>query len=188
MRHSPERRALLTGQFAQTQALRPPGALESGLFEEACSHCGDCAAACPQAIITADNAGFPVVDMSARACEFCNACSDVCTAGAILPANGWEVRAVAAESCLSLQGVMCRTCEDHCDEGAIRFRLMTGGRSQPNIDVDACSGCGACVAPCPADALSLHHPAPEVGAEDETSPASLTQASEMPKCTISADA
>lgn len=178
LQHSPARRALLKGRGTHVEIARPPGALHAGLFEDTCTHCGDCAAYCPQAIIKADADGFPCVDVSERACEFCSICAEVCTEGAIEPAGSWDLRAFVGDSCLSVQGVMCRTCEDHCDEAAIRFRPMTGGRAQPIIDLEDCTGCGACVAPCPADALTLQKPAPIEGADD-ISPASLSQASEF---------
>lgn len=178
LQHSPERRTLLRGRMIYADVLRPPGALEAGAFEDTCTHCGDCAASCPQAIITADPDGFPSVDVSARGCDFCNVCADVCAEDAILPAQSWDVRAVVGDSCLSVQGIMCRTCEDHCDAAAIRFRPMTGGRAQPLIDLNDCIGCGACVAPCPADALTLQKPV-ATSATDDISSASLSQASEF---------
>ncbi len=179
--HSPQRRAFLRGHFEESDFQRPPGALELASFVETCTRCGDCAANCPQAIITADNDGFPMVDLTARECTFCGACAEVCGVGAISQANHWDYRARVEDRCLSLQGVACRTCEDHCDENSIHFRLMTGGRSAPLIDLETCTGCGACIAPCPADAITVERPALQQNA-------SLSTASEITECTISADA
>ncbi len=179
--HSPQRRAFLQGHFDEGDFLRPPGALDFASFVDACTRCGDCAAICPQAIITADTEGFPTVDVTARECTFCGGCADACEVGAIKPADDWVYRASIHENCLSLQGVTCRACEDHCDESAIRFRLMTGGRSAPLIDAETCTGCGACVAPCPSDAITVERPAPQ-------HTASLSPASEINECIISADA
>ena len=36
---------------------------------------------------------------------------------------------------------------------AIRFPLVAGGVPRPEIDTGACTGCGACVAPCPVNAI-----------------------------------
>lgn len=179
--HLPERRAFLKGRFHDEAFLRPPGALELAAFVETCTRCGDCAANCPQAIITADDDGFPKVDITARGCTFCGACADACAPEAIQPALQWAYRADVSDTCLSVQGITCRTCEDHCDESAIRFRLMAGGRSAPSIDPETCTGCGACVAPCPSDAITVERPASQLTA-------SATQASEINVCTISADA
>jgi ferredoxin-type protein NapF len=60
-----------------------------------------------------------------------------------------------AESCLSAVGVTCKTCGDRCDHQAIRFRLEVGGRAQPELTVSDCTGCGACVAACPIEAIQM---------------------------------
>ncbi len=179
--HMPERRAFLRGRFHDEEILRPPGALELASFVETCTRCGDCAAECPRAIITADADGFPMVDVNARGCTFCGACAEACSPAAIQPAQEWIYRAGVSDSCLSVQGVTCRACEDHCDESAIRFRLMTGGRSAPQIDPEICTGCGACVSPCPSNAITVERPASQHNA-------SMPTASEINVCTISADA
>lgn len=62
--------------------------------------------------------------------------------------------AEVASNCLSLKGVACRICGEHCDAGAIRFRPRVGGRARPEVTAD-CNGCGACVGVCPAAAISL---------------------------------
>lgn len=172
--HSPQRRSFLKGQFDLADQLRPPGAITSLAFGETCTRCGDCAAQCPQAIITADDDGFPLVDLSRRACTFCGTCAEVCDVGAILPSTGWEWRAQPTQSCLSVQGITCRTCEDHCDAQAIRFTLMTAGRSEPTIDQEHCTGCGACMAACPTGAIILHHPKTDLDAS-QFQPARHTQ-------------
>jgi len=179
--HSPQRREFLRGHFDKSDFLRPPGALDLASFVESCTRCGDCAANCPQAIITADEDGFPMVDLNARGCIFCGECAEACQPAAILPTQTWSYRAAVSDNCLSLQGVTCRSCEYHCDESAIRFRLMTGGRSAPLIDLETCTGCGACVAPCPSDAITVERPASQHTASPST-------ASEINECTISADA
>lgn len=62
--------------------------------------------------------------------------------------------------CISVQGVTCRLCGDACEPAALRFRLLTGGRSLPVIDETRCTGCGECITPCPVAALSLVPAAP----------------------------
>lgn len=71
-------------------------------------------------------------------------------------AGGAPARRAAevASNCLSLKGVACRICGEHCDAGAIRFRPRVGGRARPEVTAD-CNGCGACVGVCPAAAISL---------------------------------
>lgn len=57
--------------------------------------------------------------------------------------------------CLSMNGVMCRVCGDRCDERAIRFQLAVGGIAHPIIDQSSCTGCGACVEPCPVGVVEI---------------------------------
>lgn len=153
MHHKPTKRDFLKGRFRRTDRILPPGSVEA--FYDACTKCGACAQACPSEIITRDEDGFPVVDPTAGECLFCSACAEICEEDAIRPATGWDFRAELTTSCLSLNSVTCRTCEDFCDNQAIGFRLMQGGRSTPIIDAEACTGCGSCVSSCPAGALKL---------------------------------
>ena len=67
----------------------------------------------------------------------------------------WSIRARIGSACLAVQGVLCRLCEEPCEETAIRFRPALGGYALPEIDGEACSGCGACVSACPAQAIEM---------------------------------
>lgn len=58
-------------------------------------------------------------------------------------------------SCVERQGVTCRRCAEACDREAIRFRLMVGGRAEPVLNADLCTGCGECLSCCPVSAISL---------------------------------
>lgn len=63
--------------------------------------------------------------------------------------------ATIGTACLSSRGVACRICAEHCDLGAIGFRPSRGGIVTPIVDPAACTGCGACLTPCPAGAIAL---------------------------------
>jgi ferredoxin-type protein NapF len=58
-------------------------------------------------------------------------------------------------NCLATRGVVCRTCSEHCEPRAIRFRLQTAGRALPLIEDALCNACGECVRVCPVQAMAL---------------------------------
>jgi len=68
---------------------------------------------------------------------------------------GAVLKAVIDNSCLSPRAVACRVCGDFCDARAIHFPPTVGGLVRPLVDHAACTGCGACVAPCPAGAIAM---------------------------------
>ena len=145
--------------FDDPSIVRPPGA-KKDQFVRLCHNCDLCLTSCPEGIITADDAGRARVDFSRGACTFCGKCADICPTGALdsTGAAEWPWQASIGVSCLSLDGVTCRSCEDACEERAIRFRLMPRGRSEPLLDEDRCTGCGACVGVCPVGAVTVDRP------------------------------
>jgi ferredoxin-type protein NapF len=153
------RRSFLGARFRRAgQEFRPPRALPAGAFEERCNRCGECAKACPARIIARGSGGFPKIDFTHGACSFCGDCVRACAAGALRRTDGgapWRLEARIGDACLALRGVECRICGECCDAGAIRFRPCRGAVAQPRLDADLCSGCGACVAPCPAGAIGM---------------------------------
>lgn len=159
-----ERRAFLRGVGVERgSVVRPPWARDEVVFLDRCDRCDDCVTACSERILIRGSGGYPEVDFSRGGCTFCGDCVTACPTDALtspgaveLPA--WAHRAQITEKCLSLNGVLCRSCGDACDVEAIRFRLMTGGRSRPSVDLDACTGCGSCRYVCPVGAVSLITP------------------------------
>ena len=152
------RRGFLRGRIQSTIApLRPPWALPEPEFLSRCTRCGNCAVICPTKIIQIRE-GYPEIDFRAGQCTFCAECVRVCIPAALRREDGarpWQRTARVADTCLAQGGVDCRICGDHCEEEAIRFTPRIGGPALPEIVADACTGCGACVAPCPAKAIRV---------------------------------
>ncbi len=149
------RRDFLTGR-PPDGALRilPPGASESSI--RSCTGCGACAEACPTQVI-AIRSGVAVVDFGQGECIFCGRCAERCpepvfAAGA---AGRFAHHAVVGEGCLAFNRVDCQACRDSCAAGAIRFRPQPRGPFVPELDADACTGCGACIGLCPTAAITM---------------------------------
>jgi len=152
------RRDLLSGRFQKTQTRpRPPYAIPEAAFTDLCVGCPDCAVACEEDMIKIDENALPVMRFGEAECTFCGECAKACTTGALDPAKArpWPYVASIKRGCLALNGIVCRTCGDQCDENAIKFTLMTGGRALPEVDEENCTGCGACAATCPNKSISM---------------------------------
>jgi ferredoxin-type protein NapF len=150
------RRSLLRGRAPSPPPVRPPWA-RLDAFEDLCTRCRKCAAACPEQIVVRGDGGFPALDFSRGECTFCGACADACPEPLFKrrAAVPWQARAVIDDKCLAARGIVCRTCRDECPADAVTFELAPGRVAQPRVQLDRCTGCGACVATCPADAIKI---------------------------------
>ncbi|MEY5516076.1 ferredoxin-type protein NapF, partial [Salmonella enterica subsp. enterica serovar Corvallis] len=105
--------------------------------------------------------GYPSVDFKRGECSFCYACAQACTESLFLPRHtrAWDLIFTLTENCLARQSVECHRCQDSCEPMAITFRPTLSGIYQPQLDSQACNGCGACVAICPVSAIKAenHH-------------------------------
>jgi ferredoxin-type protein NapF len=141
---------------------RPPWAAD--VFEDACTRCGACLEACPEGILVNGDGGFPEVDITQGSgeCTFCRACVDACPEPAFDDPDTtrpWDWVARIEAGCLATNGIACQTCGDACDYDAIPFAPEESGPPVPWLKADSCTGCGACVAACPAQVIKLvHHP------------------------------
>ena len=153
---NPGRRAFFRGATRLPSPVRPPWTDDAG-FGEGCTRCGDCLAACPEAILVPGDGGFPEVDFSRGACTFCGDCATSCGEGLFDRSTrpAWRHVAVIGDACLARRGVVCQSCKDACDEPAITLAYGSGRAPMPEIDAAACTGCGACIAVCPADAIAM---------------------------------
>jgi ferredoxin-type protein NapF len=184
------RRGFLRARFssaapgAQPSPLRPPWAVAEGDFLDRCTRCGDCIRACAASgshLLQPGEGGFPVASFNPAACTFCGDCLTACTATrsrALQAEDGvppWRLQLVIGEDCLPKQQVVCRTCAERCDAGAIRFPPRLGGVAEPVVDADRCTGCGDCLSPCPTQALQLRR-VEAVASPESVSPLSPCEA------------
>lgn len=150
----PSRRSLLTGRGAGSP-LRPPWS-DAATFTSLCTRCDACIDACPEAILRRGDGGFPEISFAAAACSFCGDCRSACPEPVFTQdAAPWALIAVIGDRCLAHQNIVCRSCKEACESDAIRFQLAPGTAGMPVIETAACTGCGACVAPCPAQAIAI---------------------------------
>ena len=148
------RRQFLTGRLRRKEeVVRPPWLLPANLAS--CDGCGDCATACePRLISIVDET--PQLSFNQSECTFCGACAESCPQDLFdRQAPAFEhVVAIGAE-CLAWNGIVCQSCRDACPEMAISFLPRIGGPFLPTLQPDLCCGCGACIAACPSEAISV---------------------------------
>ena len=152
------RRAFLKGSATSAMLVRPPWALTENRFIQACTRCGLCVDSCPENIIKQGSGQFPEVDFKQGECTFCEDCLNACQPKALFKKEKtlpWQMKASISTDCLVTQKVVCQTCSEHCDQEAIVFKPVVGGLSSPRLKLDLCNGCGACVRPCPVDAIKM---------------------------------
>ena len=150
-------RGNLTGRNAE---IRPPWAVAENEFVTRCDQCSECVAACPSHLIEAANDGLPFMNFLKGECDFCHACARACATGALVYRDEarqpiWSLAATIEPTCIAFNGVVCRTCGEHCETAAIRFVHVVGRGAMPQVDFERCTGCGACVSVCPVKAVSM---------------------------------
>ena len=153
-----ERRNFLRGRFKpEPDVIRPPFAIVESDFLSKCEQCPDCVTSCEETIIVMGEDGTPRISFDLGECTFCGDCLAACKTGALDrdEARPWKIKAAVGSNCLSLNSVFCRTCGDNCEADAIAFKLMIGGRSTPVIDIELCTGCGACSFVCPNKSIQM---------------------------------
>lgn len=146
------RRGFLTARPPAPFQPLPPGA--SPVSVQACTGCGDCVRACAEKILLIQG-GRVAVDFTRGECTFCNACATACPEPVFTAPPVMAHHAAITGACLARRGTTCMSCRDACPEDAIRFVPRMGGPFLPDLGADNCTGCGACIAPCPADAIAM---------------------------------
>ena len=155
------RMQFLRGDYSgRNNPIRPPWALAENTFIELCDACGDCSEQCPTHIIHLGRGNFPVIDFKSGECLFCGDCVTACKPGALKRIDDqqpWSVVAtIKNDTCLAYNNVECRSCYDPCEARAIKMTPRIGGVSIPELNNTACTGCGACFAVCPVQAVNMN--------------------------------
>lgn len=156
----------------EAKTIRPPAAVDHGLFNSLCCRCGNCIKACPTGIIYPETnfsnlLGWmtPSISFKSGYClETCNICSSVCSSGAI---TIFSVKAksqlfmgtaeVHLENCLLVNNKECVKCRESCKYDALKLVPEKNAfTSVPLIDADKCVGCGACEVICPENCIVIN--------------------------------
>lgn len=154
------RRSLLRGNVHNVPlSIRPPWTDEQ-LIVETCTRCNDCITACPENVLVRGEGGYPAFDpkQGYGMCTFCGKCAEACTHNSfdVSRTPAWSLSAhIDQTSCLAESGIHCETCRDACDQSAITMTYRIGLPPLPTIAAETCTGCGACMPVCPADAVAL---------------------------------
>jgi ferredoxin-type protein NapF len=143
---------------------RPPGSVETDLFNLLCLRCGSCIKTCPSEILSQRSEPSdpmtwmtPEISFKKGYClENCNLCSQVCPSGAItlfspqakkqLPIG---LAVVIPDNCLLLKHTECDRCKTACTYKAITIDTKNAFQTLPLVEKDRCIGCGACAVICP---------------------------------------
>jgi ferredoxin-type protein NapF len=141
---------------------RPPWALSESLFTDKCTRCNECISVCEEEIIIKADGGFPEIDFNRGECTFCNACVDACEPAALLkqPENkAFYFDIKIDDTCLAKLKTHCQSCKDVCDTRAITMPwpkdVSFGAIQTPEIHIEDCTSCGACISTCPSESISI---------------------------------
>lgn len=153
---NPRRRFLFMAQASNN--INPlPWVKQFSSFTSECSRCDRCLLACEQNIIIRGDGGFPSVDFTKGECTFCYQCAAACPQSLFKDKKEtpWQQKISISKQCLAFHQVDCRCCADSCETQAIRFYLQSGQVAQPRVNEADCTGCGACISPCPNQSISM---------------------------------
>lgn len=152
------RRNLLRGKKASTPApVRLPWTISERVFTAGCTRCEQCISACETEIIIKGSNGYPEIDFSKGECTFCEACVEACELPLFTETTStpWQLSISLDSNCLANNEVYCQSCRDVCDQSAIKFSYLKTAIPKPEILLDACNSCGACVSTCPQQSIKI---------------------------------
>ncbi len=166
---------LLIPKFLQSKKevkFRPPASLSDPMFSTLCIRCGSCIKVCPTGIIQHYSSSENVLawmtpeitfDKGGYCKEDCNLCGTVCPTGSIspfsIPAKKKLFIAsikIDLDKCLLSRQTECDRCRAVCSYNAID--IVPTQKSlimKPEVNPEACVGCGACVLICPEETIKM---------------------------------
>lgn len=126
-------------------------------FLDKCTQCQACIEHCPESIIEKGQGGYPTVNFNLGECTYCQACADHCPEDLfdLEQPEAWSLALHINENCFTERGIVCQSCRDVCEPQAISFKYALSSVPKPELNLAACTSCGACVSSCPANAVSL---------------------------------
>ena len=157
-----QRRNFLRGKAGTSkQVTRLPWLINADRFTDQCTQCEKCIEACEENIIVKGDGGFPEINFALGECTFCGACAHHCPEPLFNELEGqdpWHYKASINNKCLTFNDISCQSCQDSCEPFAIRFQFAIGKPATPDVNTNTCTGCGACVAICPSQAIEIKLP------------------------------
>ncbi|MCC6621876.1 MAG: 4Fe-4S binding protein [Deltaproteobacteria bacterium] len=142
--------------IVRRRVVRPPGAIDEAAFLAACTRCGRCVEACPEAAIVKGPDDTPRLEPERVPCVVC---ADVPCAAACPEESGALVHIAREQLRIGVVGVSARLCINHHEADACEAclewckgpqALRPGARGIPVVDEALCVGCGLCVGHCKA--------------------------------------
>jgi len=151
------KRRFLKGQFAPHRLQGLPWLKSVDTFYADCTACGECVTSCPEGIVRQSDGLPPQIDFQRGECTFCYKCAQSCPENLFLSMEEepWQQAIEISGNCLAKAQVECRICIEECEAQALTAQLSIGSVAQPVFDSDRCTGCGACIKPCPTDAITM---------------------------------